>query len=50
MFRKKVVLEISQTDYLAVIADENTYISGQTELVIVFRYINKSPGEVVQGF
>ena len=50
VFRKQVVLEISQADYLAVIADESTDISGQTQLVIVFRYINKSSGEVVERF
>ena len=35
VFRKQVILEISQAEYLAVVADESTDISGQTQLVIV---------------
>ena len=37
VFRKQFILEISHADYLAVISDESTYISDQTQLVIVFR-------------
>ena len=50
VFRKQVILEIVQADYLAVIADKSTYISGLTELVIVFMYINESSSEVVSVF
>ena len=50
MCRKQVILEIIQTDYLAVIADKSTDISSQTQFVIVFRYINKSSGEEVERF
>ena len=49
VYRRKVIFEISQAKYLAVIADESTDISGQTQLVIVFRYIKLS-GEVVERF
>ena len=42
VYRRKVIFEISQAKYLAVIADESTDISGQTQLVIVFRYIKLS--------
>ena len=38
VYRRKVIFKISQAKYLAVIADESTDISGQTQLVIVFRY------------
>ena len=50
VFRRQVIFEISQANYLAVIADESTDISGQTQLVIVFRYINNLSGEVVERF
>ena len=50
MFRKRVISEISQAGYLEVIADKSTCISGQTQLIIVFRYINKSSGEEVERF
>ena len=36
LFRGQVIFETSQANYLAVIADESTDISGQTQLVIVF--------------
>ena len=49
VYRRKVIFEISQAKYLAVIADESTDISGQTQLVIVFRYIKLS-GEVNKRF
>ena len=35
VFRKQVILEIGQADYLPVIADESTNISGQTQLDII---------------
>ena len=50
MFRRQVIFEISQANYLAVIEDESTSISGQTQLVIVFRYISKLSGQVVEHF
>ena len=50
VFRRKVIFEISQANYLAVIADESTDICGQPQLVIVFRYINKLSGQVVERF
>ena len=31
VFRKQVILEVSQTDYLTVIWDESTDVSGQTQ-------------------
>ena len=42
---KQDILEFIHADYLAVIADESTDISGQTQLVIVSRFIFKSSGE-----
>ena len=46
MFRKQVILEIIQTDYLAVIANK----SGPTQLVNVLKYINNSSGEELERF
>ena len=46
---RQVIFEISQTKNLAVMVDESTDISGQTQLVVVFRYIKLS-GEVVERF
>ena len=37
VYRRQVIFELSQAKYLAVIGDESTTISGQTQLVIVFR-------------
>ena len=48
VYRRKVIFEISQAKYLAVIADESTDISGK-HIIIVFRYIKLS-GEVVERF
>ena len=42
---KQDILEFIHADYLAVIADESTDISGQTQLVIVSRFTFKSSGE-----
>ena len=50
VFKKQAILKNSEADYLAVIADESTEISGQTHLVIVSRYINKSSIEEVDHF
>ena len=50
VFRKQVILEINQSNYLAVISDESTDISGQTQLIIVFRYIDDSSGVEVGRF
>ena len=50
MFRKQVILGLPQANYLAELADESTYISGQTQLVNVFRYNNKTSGEEVERF
>ena len=41
VYRRKVIFEISQAKYLAVIADESIDIIGQTQLVIVFRLLIK---------
>ena len=46
VFRKQFVSEISHAGYLAVITD----ISGQTQLVIVFRYISKVSRQVLSNF
>ena len=48
--RNQVVLEVSQTDYVAVISDESTDISSQTQLFIVFKHINKLSDQVVDHF
>ena len=50
VLKKKVIFKNSEADYLAVIADESTEISGQSQLVKVFRYINKSSGEDLEHF
>ena len=47
VYRQQVLLEISQASYVSVMADESVDISGQTQLVIVFRYINNKAGLVV---
>lgn len=49
--REVIVEEINQADFVAVMADETTDVSHQSQLVLVFRYVNNGvPCERFWGF
>ena len=48
VYRKEVVSQIEQAEFVAVIADETTDVSVQNQLSVVLRYINE--GRVVERF
>jgi len=50
VYRQQVILEVSQASCVVVMVEESVDVAGQTQLVLIFRYINDKSGLIVNRF